>query len=148
MTNLTVRLTTEIVLELHGALSHSASQEIRGLLWNPKVHYRVHKGPPLVPILNQMHTLHSFPPYFSKIVHFPLPWSFQRIRPSRRPFVHFLTNCFFFNGDELLDSRPIPKFEDYSLSAVSDCLFNIFTAALHICRPSPSSATQGRALIW
>jgi len=37
-----------------------------------------------------------------------------------------------FYGEELLASRPTPKLEDHPLSAVRDCLFNIFAATLHI----------------
>ena len=37
-----------------------------------------------------------------------------------------------FYGEELSTPRPTSKPEDHPLSAVRDCLFNTFTATLHI----------------
>jgi hypothetical protein len=57
----------------------AATQELPSILQSPKVHHRVHKSPPLVPILSQTDPVQTIPSYLSKIyfniAHPPASWS-------------------------------------------------------------------------
>jgi hypothetical protein len=48
------------------AASCAATQELSRILWNPKVHYCVHKSPPLVPILSHIIPICTIPFYLCK----------------------------------------------------------------------------------
>jgi hypothetical protein len=48
----------------------------------------------------------------------------------------------------LLAPPPTLKLEDHPLSVARNCLLDIFAATLHTWRPSPPSATWGRAMPW
>ena len=62
----------------------------------------------------------------------PATCPYQSISPGPRLSLQTVRNRICFYGEELLAPRPNPKLEDHPLSAVRDCLFNIFAATLHI----------------
>jgi hypothetical protein len=57
--------------------------------------------------------------------------SYQSISPGPRQ-VFMLHNYASFYGEDLSAPRPNPKVENHPLSAVRDCLVDIFAATLHI----------------
>jgi len=108
----------------------SANQEIPRILWNPKVHYRIHKCPPPVPILSQ------FDPVHTPIFHFLLiylniiltstpgspKWSLSLRFPHQNPLYAFpLPHTRYMPG--LLRCRKVSKREQFWAPAVTSRTF-------------------------
>jgi hypothetical protein len=72
----------------------------------------------------------------------------MNLSPSPTPCVTFRNELLFCYSVELLDLRPTEKLEEDPLSAVCNCLFNMFTATLHIWKLCSPTTTGGCAVLW
>jgi hypothetical protein len=81
----------------------------------------------------------SYIPRTKSHIHFAWLRSFIQQVLSPRLFVTFCKKLMFDTEALLIPPQP-PKLEDHPLSGFRHCLFSIFSATLHICRPSPPSA--------
>jgi hypothetical protein len=99
------------------AAIYAAVQELPNILWNPRVHYRVHKSPPLVPILSQINPVHTNPSYLRFTI--LLPTHLRLVLPSGLFLSGFPTSIVYYTV--------------YVEGRMSSTLYNSFrTRYLHI----------------
>ena len=91
------------------AKSFSASEASPRVVWNPRVHYRVHKSPPLLPFLSQINPHH---------IRYILTLSASKHRYSKlSPFSDFPTKI-PYTFLSLACHMPRPSYPPFSISPV------------------------------
>jgi len=99
------RLLLEKLIIVHGG------QEIARLPLNPKVHYRIHKNSPLIPVLREMSPVNTLTPQFSKI-------RFNMIFHVDSSFQVFRLKCTHFSHACYIPSPPHPQFGDPNIVSI------------------------------
>jgi hypothetical protein len=95
------------------------------------------------PAQYRLHTFHvpNLMPIFLNLGHFPKNLS------KFEALCDILSQAYFLWWG-LVSPTPNSQVKDHPLSAVWNCLFNIFAATPHIWSLSSPSSTWGRAMLW
>ena len=74
------------------------------------------------------------------------------LNETQRSWVNFRFSKMLIFSEELLAPHPTPKLEEHPLSAVRDCLFNIFATTLHLLhsqqRHAPWHSVKHKHPVW
>jgi len=132
-------------------LSFSANPAIPRILWNPNVHYRVHKNTKLIPIVRQicLNSAHIPPQSHFFKIHFNIILPFTPKSSKRFPFTATTHHAYFFSANACHTPRPsLPLWSHYTIKTrrrvhLMESLTLQFPPAILLAQPPPPSSPAG-----